>query len=80
MYIGECLPRYVQKIQLTAGDELEILIAPEGVLPVLYFLRSHTNAMFKNIVDIAGVDVPSRENRFEVRNLYPNKYIFTASP
>jgi len=66
VYVGECLPKYVQKIQLTAGDELEILIAPEGVLPVMYFLRSHTNAMFKSFIDICGVDMPSREYRFEV--------------
>jgi len=66
VYVGECLPKFVQKIQLTAGDELELLIAPEGVLPVLYFLRSHTNAMFKNITDIAGLDMPSRQCRFEV--------------
>ncbi|XP_073820651.1 NADH dehydrogenase [ubiquinone] iron-sulfur protein 3, mitochondrial-like [Musca autumnalis] len=34
-YVAECLPKYVQKVQLTSGDELEVLIAPEGVVPVL---------------------------------------------
>ena len=34
-YVAECLPKYVQKVQLTAGDELEVLISPEGVVPVL---------------------------------------------
>merc|ERR1712013_248137 len=29
-YVAECLPKYVQKAQLTSGDELEILIAPQG--------------------------------------------------
>ena len=34
------MPKYVQKVQLTAGDELEILIAPEGLLPVMSFLNN----------------------------------------
>jgi NADH dehydrogenase (ubiquinone) Fe-S protein 3 len=67
-YVAECLPKYIQKVQLTAGDELELLIVPEGVLPVLQFLKDHHNAQFTNITDIAGMDVPSREYRFEVSN------------
>ncbi|KXJ72538.1 hypothetical protein RP20_CCG017743 [Aedes albopictus] len=65
-YVAECLPKYVQKVQLTAGDELEVLIAPEGVVPVLQFLKDHHQAQFANLVDIAGMDVPSRQYRFEV--------------
>ena len=38
-YAAECLPKYIQRVQLTAGDELELLIAPEGVLPVVSFLK-----------------------------------------
>lgn len=66
-YVAECLPKYVQKVQLTAGDELEILIAPEGVIPVLQFLKDHHNTQFANLVDIAGMDVPARQYRFEVK-------------
>ena len=66
-YVAECMPKFVQKVQLTAGDELEILIAPEGVLPVLSFLKNHHNCQFSNLADIAGVDMPTREYRFEVR-------------
>jgi NADH dehydrogenase (ubiquinone) Fe-S protein 3 len=68
-YVAECLVKYVQKVQLTAGDELEILIAPEGVIPVLQFLKDHHNAQFTNLVDIAGMDVPSRQYRFEVQKI-----------
>ncbi|KAF2364768.1 hypothetical protein FHG87_004469 [Trinorchestia longiramus] len=60
-YVAECLPKYVQQVQVTAGNELEILIAPEGVIPVLTFLRDHINAQYTNIADLCGVDVPSRE-------------------
>ena len=65
-YVAECMPKYVQKVQLTAGDELEILIAPEGVLPVLTFLKDHHNAQFASLADICGLDMPTREFRFEV--------------
>ncbi|XP_044750460.1 NADH dehydrogenase [ubiquinone] iron-sulfur protein 3, mitochondrial [Coccinella septempunctata] len=65
-YVAECLPKYVQKVQIAAGNELEILIAPEGVVPVLQFLKDHHNAQFASLVDIAGMDVPSRPYRFEV--------------
>lgn len=65
-YVAECLPKFVQKVQLTSGDELELLIAPEGVLGVLTFLKNHHNAQFTNLCDIAGVDYPTREYRFEV--------------
>lgn len=65
-YCGECLPKYIQKIQLTHFDELELLIAPEGILPVICFLRNHHNSQFTNIIDICGMDVPTRVYRFEV--------------
>uniref|UniRef100_A0A7R9IWJ4 NADH dehydrogenase [ubiquinone] iron-sulfur protein 3, mitochondrial n=1 Tax=Timema californicum TaxID=61474 RepID=A0A7R9IWJ4_TIMCA len=65
-YVAECLPKYVQKVQITSGDELEVLIAPEGVVPVLQFLKDHHSAQFTNLVDIGGMDVPSREYRFEI--------------
>ena len=66
-YVGQCLPKYVQKVEVTNGDELEIMIHPDGVIPVLTFLKDHTNAQFTNIADLCALDVPSRQYRFEVR-------------
>ncbi|XP_042241803.1 NADH dehydrogenase [ubiquinone] iron-sulfur protein 3, mitochondrial-like [Homarus americanus] len=65
-YLAECLPKYVQKVQLTAGNELEVLIAPEGVIPVISFLKDHTNAQYTSLADLCGLDVPTRAYRFEV--------------
>merc|ERR1712198_78296 len=65
-YVAECLPKYVQKVQITAGNELEILIAPEGIIPVITFLKDHTNAQYTNLADLCGVDFPTRQYRFEV--------------
>jgi hypothetical protein len=36
-------------------------------VPVLTFLRDHTQCQFKQIADITAVDFPTREKRFEVR-------------
>ena len=78
-YVSDCLPKYVQQVQITNHDELEILIHPEGVLPTITFLRNHHTAQYVNIIDIAGVDVPSREYRFEVRNILVRKQIKLSS-
>ncbi len=67
-YVGECIPKFVQKVEVTNGNELDVLIHPDGIVPVMTFLRDHTNAQFHNIVDIAGVDVPAKKCRFEVRH------------
>lgn len=53
-------------LQVTCYDELEVMIHPDGVVPVLTFLRDHTNAQFRNMIDLTAVDIPSRQNRFEV--------------
>jgi len=74
-YVAECLPKYVQKVQLTAGDELEVLIDPTGIVPVIHFLKNHHNAQFASLADITGVDMPTRKNRFElVYNLLSLRY------
>ena len=65
-YVAACLPKYVQKSQLTKTDELELLIHRDGVIPVITFLKDHHNAQFVNVADICGMDVPARPSRFEV--------------
>ena len=69
-YVGEMLPKYVQKVEVTNCEELDIMIHPEGVIPTLQFLKDHHNAQFLNIIDIAGMDVPAREYRFEVTKIF----------
>lgn len=77
VYIAECLPKYVQKVQIAAGDELEVLVCPDGIIPTLSFLKNHQNAQYVNLSDITAVDVPSRTYRFEVRfYIALNTFIF----
>ncbi|KAJ8302940.1 hypothetical protein KUTeg_019336 [Tegillarca granosa] len=69
-YVAACLPKFVQEVQVTNGDELEIMIHPEGILCVITFLKDHTNANFENIVDVTAIDVPSRQYRFELWDMF----------
>lgn len=47
-------------------DELTISVKPDDLYSVLLFLFNHTNTQYKILSDIAGVDYPTRVNRFEV--------------
>jgi len=64
-YLLGILPKYIQKVSVVK-DELTIYIAPAAVLPVMTFLRDHTQTQFKQCMDVCGVDFPTRPNRFEV--------------
>lgn len=59
------LPKYIQQYSVYK-DELSLHIAPSAIIPVMTFLRDHTGAQFKQVMDICGVDYPTRSNRFEV--------------
>ncbi|XP_052230191.1 NADH dehydrogenase [ubiquinone] iron-sulfur protein 3, mitochondrial-like isoform X2 [Dreissena polymorpha] len=65
-YVSDILPKYVQKVEVCHGDELEIFIHPDGIIPVILFLRDHHHAQFLNITDITAIDVPTRPYRFEL--------------
>lgn len=64
-YLMQCLPKFVQQFSVLK-DELTLHISPSGVIPVLTFLRDHSQCQFKSVVDITAVDFPEREKRFEV--------------
>lgn len=65
-YVSESLPKYVQQVQLTFTDELEVLIDPEGIIPVISFLKYNQLCQFTNLSDLTAVDVPTRPYRFEI--------------
>jgi NADH dehydrogenase (ubiquinone) Fe-S protein 3 len=64
-YLLQCLPKFVQQFSVLR-DELTLYVAPSGVIPVLTFLRDHSQCQFKSCQDISGADYPEREKRFEV--------------
>ncbi|TPX53749.1 hypothetical protein PhCBS80983_g06178 [Powellomyces hirtus] len=64
-FIASCLPKYIQQFSIYK-DELTLYVAPTALIPTMLFLRDHSACQFKQIADIAGVDYPSRANRFEI--------------
>ncbi|THH19740.1 hypothetical protein EW146_g1502 [Bondarzewia mesenterica] len=73
-YLIQCLPKYIQQFSVLK-DELTLHISPSGVVPVLTFLRDHSQCQFKSVMDITAVDFPERDKRFEVvYNLLSVKY------
>ena len=72
-YVASMLPKYVQQAQMTQTKELELLIAPEGIIPVLTFLKDHTNAQYKSLADLTAVDKLGKPYRFEVREVNHGK-------
>lgn len=59
------MPKFVQQFSVLK-DELTLYICPSGVVPVLTFLRDHSNCQFKSVVDLTAVDFPEKDKRFEV--------------
>lgn len=64
-YLIQCLPKFIQQFSVLK-DELTLYIPPSGVVPVLTFLRDHSQCQFKSLMDVSGVDFPEREKRFEI--------------
>ena len=52
------------------NEELLIEIAEGDLIDVIQFLKSNENCKFKQLIDIAGVDYPENEKRFELVYLF----------
>ena len=52
------------------NDELLIEVDEKDILDVVQFLKSKENCKFKQLIDIAGVDYPDNEKRFELVYLF----------
>ena len=52
------------------NDELLIEVDKEDIVDVVQFLKSNENCKFKQLIDIAGVDYPDNEKRFELVYLF----------
>ena len=64
-YLVQCLPKYIQQFSVLK-DELTLYVPPAGVVPVLTFLRDHSQCQYKACMDVSGADYPERDKRFEV--------------
>ncbi|MBS3649274.1 NADH-quinone oxidoreductase subunit C [Pseudaminobacter sp. 19-2017] len=64
-YLQEKLGSLIGKASIAYGD-LTLDVAAGDILEVLNFLKSDVQCQFVSIIDICGVDYPSREKRFDV--------------
>jgi NADH-quinone oxidoreductase subunit C len=64
-YIVAAMPQNVLGAEVENG-ELILIARPEGIVKVMMFLRDDGNCLFKQLVDLCGVDYPTREKRYEV--------------
>ena len=55
---------------IITNDELLIEINETDLIDVVQFLKSNENCKFRQLIDIAGVDYPENEKRFELIYLF----------
>lgn len=65
-YIAAALPNDVLETEVNRVGELTILVRTASIVKVMSFLRDDTTCLFKQVVDVCGVDYPARELRFDV--------------
>ena len=51
-------------------NELLLEIKTEDLIEVIQFLKSNSECKFRQLIDIAGVDYPEAEKRFELVYLF----------
>jgi len=64
--IAAALPQTVRRVEVNRVGELTLEVAPAAILTVLAYLRDDPACLFKQMLDVCGVDWPAREPRFEV--------------
>ena len=67
--INSELSSKIQK-SLINNEELLIEVNEKDLIDVVQFLKSNENCKFKQLIDIAGVDYPENEKRFELVYLF----------
>lgn len=71
-YLMNCLPKYIEKVAITRGDELNVHVPVSGLLPTLEFLRDHSKCQYKQLMELTAVDWikstnnPDKNTRFEL--------------
>ena len=63
--ISAALPEAVQETEV-AYDELCVRVTPDTLVKTLTFLRDDQNCQFKVLADVTAVDLPERDERFDV--------------
>ena len=64
--IAAALPGDVLGFEVNRCGELSITARASGIQKVLSFLRDNPSCLFSQLIDVCGVDWPSRDERFDV--------------
>jgi NADH-quinone oxidoreductase subunit C len=64
-FIAAALGPSIDHVDVKLG-ELMVTCAPGDLVKVMKFLRNDSNCRFEMLIDVAGVDYPDREKRFDV--------------
>lgn len=64
-YVEQAFPDQVVRQGLING-ELVVQVQHTGLVAMARFLRDDPSCLFKQVMDICGVDYPEREKRFEI--------------
>jgi len=65
-YIAAALPNDVLSTEVNRVGELTLVVRTPSIVKMLTFLRDDSGCLFKQLVDLCGVDWPAREDRFDV--------------
>lgn len=65
-YIAAALPNDVLETEVNRVSELTITVRTPSIVKVMTFLKDDSTCLFKQVLDVCGVDWPARELRFDV--------------
>lgn len=65
-YIQETIPADIDVSFEEESDVLVLRVPPQSLVRLMLFLRDNTGCLFKQLIDVCGVDYPYREKRFDV--------------
>jgi NADH-quinone oxidoreductase subunit C len=65
-YIAQALPQDVLGTEVNRVGELSLTVKAASIVKVLSWLKDDPGCLFKQLVDVCGVDWPGREQRFDV--------------
>ena len=65
-YLTSLAPALIQSYSVDHAEELTLHTAPSTLVPLLQLLRDHTHTRYEQLMDVCGVDYPTKKHRFEI--------------
>lgn len=65
-FLTATLPKWIDQWVITKRETVLYTSTPDYLFPLLFFLKANTYTRFVVLIDMAGVDEPSRPTRWQV--------------